>query len=97
MSKEFTEQEIKDYQAFASLSLDERRRRIVEKFCIDFPDSEFTRDVLSGRYPVSKRKVRKKGNKANKEPVATTGGISKNEQKQKSLFRDRTKETTLFD
>jgi hypothetical protein len=54
-----TADEIKAYQEFASLSLDERRRRAIAKFIEDHPYSEFTRAVIAGRYPVPKKRGRR--------------------------------------
>jgi hypothetical protein len=88
--REYKEEEIKAYQEFASLSLDERRRRLIEKFCIDYPDSEFTKAVLTGSYPVPKKRCRKKGNAANRQSVVTTA------KKMKNLLKDRSNDS-LFD
>jgi len=66
-----TTDEIKAYQEFASLSLDERRRRVIARFIEDHPFSEFTRAVIASRYPVPKRRGRKSS-------TATTSRRGKN-------------------
>jgi len=58
-TKACTEEEIKAYQAFSSLSLDERRRRVYQNMVRYMPDSPVTRDFLIGRIQLPKRRGRK--------------------------------------
>jgi hypothetical protein len=59
MKKECTQAEIKAYHDFASLSLDERRRRVYETMVIVMPSSPVTRDFLAGKIKLPGKRGRK--------------------------------------
>jgi hypothetical protein len=67
-----SQKQIDEYNTFASLSLDERRRRVYSRFITTFPNSPLTRDVLSGGIQLPKPRG---GKTTNRKP------------KQKTLFR----------
>jgi hypothetical protein len=57
--KPCSQAEIDTYFEFASLALQERRRRIYERMIETMPDSPFVHDLLTGRIEMPKGRVRK--------------------------------------
>jgi len=47
------------YCYFASLSIDERRRIVFENYMKIYPHSLLTNEILSGSYPIPKKRGRK--------------------------------------
>ncbi len=63
-----TEEKIRAYQEFASLPLEERRRRVYLRLAYTFPNTELGRDILIGKFKLPKpRKGRRRNTKKKQE------------------------------
>ena len=68
LNKPCTKEEIDAYNEFASLPLEERRRRVYIRLAYTFPNSELGRDILIGKFQLPKpRKERRRNTKKKQE------------------------------